>query len=560
MVKVFLPTSFLIAVLLMLGGVQQAAAEVEVTIDRNPVQVNESFQLVFSVESRPDRDPDFSELQKDFLVLSNNRSSSISIINGKYQRNVKWGLKLMAKQVGEFTIPAIRFDDESSKPFQVTVKPSSMASVPHDQLVLELVADKTEVFVQGQIILTLRLLSATDISAYQFGDIEIEELDAVIEPLGDVRQYQTRIADKSYLVLEQQFALFPQQSGRLSVTPVRAEVRLLSNLSFDPFRTGGEVRQLRSQQLFIDVAPIPAEFKGSYWLPADKVELREKWQGDLNGLVAGEPITRSITLLAEGLTAAQLPEMELLPIDGIKQYPDQAELKDNRSTSGISGRRVQKAALIPGTAGRYLVPQIKLPWWNLQTGKMEIATIPSRELIVNPAAEASKVEPPVAQVQTPVPAPAPESAPEPANRFWLWLSIALAGGWILSALYWWYKSRKSSTPTSRSISEHPDLRRIRKQLQQACSDNDAITARQALLAWGRALLAPREINNLHQLGVSLGTDLRHEIEVLNQSLYAPAAAQWRGETLGLLCRQLEKEARTQSGQAEARLLPLNPAP
>ena len=556
MVKVFLPTSFLIAVLLMLSGVQQVAAEVEVTIDRNPVQVNESFQLVFSVESRPDRDPDFSSLQKDFLVLSNNRSSSISIINGKYQRNVKWGLKLMAKQVGEFTIPAIRFDDESSKPFQVTVKPSSMASVPHDQLVLELVADKTEVFVQGQIILTLRLLSATDISAYQFGDIEIGELDAVIEPMGDVRQYQTRIADKPYLVLEQQFALFPQQSGRLSITPVRAEVRLLSNLSFDPFRTGGEVRQLRSQQLFVDVASVPAEFNGSYWLPADKVELREKWQGDLNELVAGEPITRSITLLADGLTAAQLPELELLPIDGIKQYPDQAELKNSRSTSGISGRRVQKAALIPGAAGRYLVPEIKLPWWNLQTGKMETATIPSRELIVDAAAEVSKVEPPVAQAQAPVLTP----APEPANRFWLWLSIALASGWILSALYWWYKFRKSRTPTDRSVSEHPDLRRIRKQLQQACNDNDAIKARQGLLAWGRALLAPREINNLHQLGISLGVDLRHEIEVLNQSLYAPTVAQWRGEALWLLCRQLEKDTRTQSDQADVRLLRLNPAP
>jgi len=104
------------------------------------------------------------------------------------------------------------------------------------------------------------------------------------------------------------------------------------------------------------------------------------------------------------------------------------------------------------------------------------------------------------------------------------------------------------------------LRRIRKQLQQACNDNDAIMARQALLAWGRALLAPREINNLHQLGVSLGVNLRHEIEVLNQSLYAPTVAQWRGEALWLLCRQLEKDTRAQSDQADVRLLRLNPTP
>jgi len=556
MVKTFMPVSFLVVVLLLLGGLQQVSAEVQVSIDRNPVQVNESFQLVFSLDADPDRDPDFSALQQDFLILGNRRSSGISIINGEYQRSVKWGLKLMAKQVGEFTIPAIRFDHELSKPFQVTVKPSALASVPHDQLVLELVADKSEVFVQGQVILTLRLLSATDISAYQFGDISLENLDAVIEPMGDERQYQTRIADRSYLVLEQQFALFPQQSGRLGITPVRAEVRLPSKSSFDPFRTGGEIRQLRSQPLFVDVAPIPAEFTGPYWLPANKIELREEWQGDLTGLVAGEPVTRSLSLLADGLTAAQLPELELIPIGGMKQYPDQAELENRRSANGVTGQRVQKVALIPGTAGSYLVPAINLPWWNLQSGKMEIATIPSRELIVSAAAGVSVADAPVAEVQTTV----QEAAPAAANPFWLWLSLALAGGWILSALYWWYQLRQPAAATAPSATEHPDLRQAGKKLQQACNDSDAISARRLLLTWGRALLAPRRISNLRQLGDVLGADLRHEIEVLNQSLYAPAGAQWRGQALWSLCQQLEKDARVQRDQGSAGLLPLNPAP
>lgn len=556
MVKTFLPISFLGAIFLLLSGLQQVAAEVQVVIDRNPVQVNESFQLVFSLDNNPDHDPDFSALQKNFLILGNNRSNSISIINGQYQRSVKWNLKLMAKQVGEFTIPTIRFGHEQTEPFQITVKPSSLTAVPSDQLVLELVADKTEVFVQGQIILTLRLLSATDISAYQFGDISIQDLDAVIEPMGDVRQYQTRIADKPYLVLEKQFALFPQQSGRLGITPVRAEVRLPSSSSFDPFRTGGEIRQLRSQQLFVNVAPIPAEFDGPYWLPADRLELHEEWQGDLTGLIAGEPITRNLTLLVDGLTAAQLPEITLMPIAGIKQYPDQAGLENNRTAKGISGKREQKVALIPGAAGSYLVPEINLPWWNVQTGKMETATIPARELIVNAAARAAVIEPVIAQTPT----TAPILSPVPANPFWLWMSLLLACGWILNALYWWYKSRKPGTASILSVSKHPELRGAGKQLQQACKDSDAIAARQVLLTWGQALLAPREINNLHQLGDALGADLRHEIEVLNQSLYASDAAKWRGQALWSLCQRLEKDTLAQRGQTNAGLSPLNPAP
>ena len=42
------------------------AAEVDVTLDRNIVQMDESFTAVFSASSKVDDDPDFSPLQKDF--------------------------------------------------------------------------------------------------------------------------------------------------------------------------------------------------------------------------------------------------------------------------------------------------------------------------------------------------------------------------------------------------------------------------------------------------------------------------------------------------------------
>jgi len=216
---------FLVFLLLWFGVIPALAADVEVIIDRNPVQVNESFQLVFSLDHSPSRDPDFSVLEQHFLVLGNNRSNNISIINGEYRRSVKWTLQLMARQIGEYMIPAIRFGDERSEPFKISVQPSSLGSLPNDQHVLELSVDRSEVHVQSQVILTMRLLSATDIAAYQFGKIPAQDLDLVIEPLGDLRQYQTRIADRSYLVLEQQFALFPQQSGQLDIPPVLAEVR-----------------------------------------------------------------------------------------------------------------------------------------------------------------------------------------------------------------------------------------------------------------------------------------------------------------------------------------------
>lgn len=547
----------LFAVIALLLGLwaPRIAAEVEVSIDRNPVQVNESFQLVFSLDQSPDRDPDFSSLQQHFLILGSNSSSSISIINGEYRRSVKYNLQLMPKQVGDFMVPAIRFDNERSKPFQITVKPASLSAVPQDQLVLEVMTDKDKAYVQGQVILSLRLLSAVNISDYQFGDVTIGNLDAVIEPLGKVREYQTRIADQAYLVLEKKYALFPQQSGRLEVNPVMAEVRLRSRSSFDPFRGSGEIRRLRSQPVFIDVEPIPADFHEPYWLPATKIELRETWQGDPDQLVAGEPITRGLSIIADGLTAAQLPELILPSIDGIKQYPDQPTLENSRSGDGIRGRRAQEVALIPGAEGVYRLPAIELPWWNLETGRVEIATLPRRDLIVRaPAATAAPAE---VESSPAMPAPASVPAVAAANPFWLWLSLLLACGWISTLLYWWIRRRRN-LPAPPTQAEHPSLRQARRQLQQACEAADAAAARHALLAWGRALLQPREVHNLHQLGIELGADLAAQVDLLNTSLYAKSATTWSGDELLQLCQRLERQQLSPESRASG-LQPLNPA-
>ncbi len=555
--------TILIGMLLWLAAVP-AQAEVEVTIDRNPVQVNESFQLVFSLDDTPDREPDFSSLRQHFMVLSNNRSNSISIINGEYRRSVKYVLQLMPKQIGEHVIPAIHFGNERSKPFEVTVQPSSLSSVPHEQLVLELLADRQQVPVQAQLVLTLRLLSGASLSAYQFSDLEIGGVDAVVEPLGDLRQYQTRIADQNYLVLEKRFAVFPQASGELRVEPAFAEARLSSRSGLDPFRIGGDIRRVRSDALSVEVTPIPVAFDGDDWIPASALELSEDWQGDPATLVAGEPVTRSLRLRARGLTAAQLPEIQWPAVNGIKQYPDQPRLENRRSADHIVGERVQEVALIPASAGNFYLPEIKLRWWNIDQQRVETATIPGREIIVRPAPASAAAVP--APATTPPEAATPLDEPERATtgRFWVWLSLLLAIGWAVTVALWWIglaprrQQHNARASAMMNASAAPGLRAAQAGLLHACAENDAVAVRRALLTWGQALLAPAEIDNLAALGAHLGAAMRAEIDTLNRSLYAPSGEGWQGEGLARLCRDIEQERELDERPAAPGLAPLNP--
>ncbi len=536
--------------------IQQANAALNVSIDRNPVHVNESFQVVFESDKSPDQDPDFSPLQQHFVVLNTSQNSSISIINGDYKRSIKWTLQVMPKQVGEIIVPAIHFGDDKTKPFQISVKPASSNSTGSNKgLIFELSADRDSAPVQGQIIITMRLMSNANISAYQFGDLMVNNMDVVIEPLGEVKRFQTRLGDQAYLVFEKKLALFPQQSGELSIDPVLGEVRLASqsNSIFDPFQTRGEIKRVNSSPIKLEIQPVGTTFSGQHWLPATNVRLKDVWQGDLSKLVAGEPVTRTLVLVAEGLTAAQLPALQQQDVDGLKQYPDQPLLEDQRSEGGIVGVRQQKIALIPTGGGSYQLPEISVPWWNTVSQQQEVARIPARTIQV-----AGDV---IAESQPVVVTPPAESAPvvqgvEQSSRVWVWvwLSLFLALGWLASGLVWWFGRSKKLNETSDQSPHKVNINIAYKALKQACEANDAKSVRVALLDWARAL----GLENLTRLAVYYGDPLKSQIDILNQSLYSTATNDWQGDVLWRCCVTIDVARNTSSLEDGERLAALNP--
>ncbi len=538
-------------------------AEINLSIDRNPVYANESFQLFFEADDSPDGDPDFSPLQQYFDILNTSQNNSISIINGNYQRSIKWTLQLMPKQVGEIIVPAIGFGDDSTEPFQISVKAASQSGAAPDRgLIFELSADRESVVVQGQVIVTMRLMSDTNISAYEIGELVVDRVDVVREPLGDVRRFQTRLGDRPYLVLEQKFALFPQEIGSLEIKPVLGQVRLSASSGsvFDPFQTRGEVRSVYSPPLKIQVTGIDPAFNGNYWLPAASLKLSEEWQEDMDGLVAGEPVTRTIRLVADGLTAAQLPTLIQGQVDGLKQYPDQAVLDDQRSDSGIIGVRQEKVALIPTAGGKYILPEITVPWWNIESGRQEIARIPSRTITV---AETMQSQPLVSKESVLPQAVQDEVSQQPravqqASSFWVWLSVLLACGWLANAIFWKWRQQRDSQSDQSLEPPRISLRHASHRLQQACQQNRANDAREALLNWARALPVSTEFHNLHQVSAYFGAPLKSQIEIMNNSLYGESTQSWQGAQLWKTCQAIASELGPDKSVESGGLPALNP--
>jgi hypothetical protein len=276
------------------------------------------------------------------------------------------------------------------------------------------------------------------------------------------------------------------------------------------------------------------------WLPAARLKIEEKWSGDPAEFKVGEPLTRRISITATGLTAEQLPELPAGEADGFKLYPDQPSLDNRKSETGIAGVREESVAFIPTRPGTFTLPAIEIKWWNTASGKQETARIAERAITVAPSPDAARAPVPTmptGQTQTASPDPAVPTGDITAGPVWFWLSLALALGWLLTAIAWWRLSRNNrnrgtGTAAAPRGREQADAAKLEKLLEQACDRNRPEAARDALLGWARTHWPEHPPQSLE----AIATRGRHEtlavqLRALNARLYAPASGEWDGKAL-----------------------------
>ena len=563
------PTLLLIlAAALLLFPPLGAAATITVYTDRDPAVLQESFQLTFEATGDVEGDPDFSPLEQDFQVLSTSASTSMSIVNAKITSTRQWRLALMPLRAGELLIPAISFGNEQSPPATLTVTPARSDASGRDTIFLNVQAEPQIVHVQQQVIYTVKLYRALSTSNEALSEPVVDQGEAIIELLDADRSYNTFIQGQPYSVFERSYGIYPQVSGDLLIQPVRFQAQLSSgaHFSLDPFGAGASTVVRQSEPVQLQVKPVPVAYQGQHWLPATDVKVSETWSTDPNGLVSNEPVTRTLTLTVQGLTASQLPELPELFPESFKQYPDQPALDNRNGADGITGSRQQKNAVIPVQAGAYTLPEVSLPWWNTQTQSLEYAVLPARSILVTAGAVAASgagLEAPVSTAPTGEAAGTQQAAPligeagapvSPDLTLWQWLTGLLAVAW-LSTLGYLLKTRRSA-PGPTPPAPPAKLGQARRKLARACRDNDPEQVKTALLQWARARPQGPPTTSLGDLAQHSNEHLAAELRNLSRCLYARSAEPWRGSYLWQAFLQEEQTSATKATPAHGELEPL----
>ena len=551
----YIPRQIIILIAMLVAPVV-SAVNITVTADRDPASLNESFVLTFEADGSVDDDPDFSPLNRDFQVLSTGESSNMSIINGRVSSSKTWALNVMARRAGELPIPPVAFGRDLSTPSSLTVvKEVSRGIAGYDrEIFLEVAVNADHPYVQSEVIYTVRLFRSVATANATLSDPpDVSGVAAVVEKIGEDRSYDTRRQGDLFGVVERKYAIYPQGSGRLTIGPMIFQGQISRGLSLfgNPFGRQPQTVSAQSEPITLDVKAIPAAFKGAQWLPARGMSLMEEWSEYPLQFKIDEPLTRTLTLTATGLTASQLPEFPAWPTDAFKQYPDQPVLTDDKQSDGVIGKRIEKIAMIPGRAGTYTLPEISIPWWNTVTDKLEYATIPERQIEIvasaagtdrqsgnltlapdeptqpsNLASEPGGTQKPLGEAQQSL-----DNNPQPATlRYWQGLSLILFVIWIVTLLLW-RKAKRTGKATEVADSDQSSQRILIKQIKQACLDENPARAKELLLQWGRMTWPDRLPTSIGEIANRCSEQLAIEIGILNNVLYSRTSANWKGPEL-----------------------------
>ncbi|MBH3340567.1 protein BatD [Pseudomonas mendocina] len=521
----------LLSLLLLLLAGQACAEGFFASVDR--ARLSEGETVVLTLESTdPTRfgRPDLSPLDKDFEVLGSRQVNRLSSIGDTPRASTRWILTLQPRHSGEVIIPAIRLEDAETLPITLNVE-EAVSAGDGDKLApvfIDASLDQPSVYVQAQAVLTLRIYHS--VSMYDDSNLTPLRIeDARAEQLGEPRTYEKSIGGVLHGVIELQYAIYPQRSGQLLIPGQTFSATLVDrsrNNDFLPFGPrSGKVTRVKSPDIPLQVKPKPADYPADApWLPARALGLAETWNPQPEQSQVGDSLTRRLILKVDGLSSAQLPPLPATQVDGLRRYPDQPQMDDQKSENGIIGTREEREALVPSRAGSFDLPPLEVLWWNTQTDTLERTTLSARTLQVAENPQLQNDE----QPNTPMVTTQVIEGPE----LWPWqLACALLGlTTLLGFGLWWHARRQPAI--QRAAQAGPSPRTLLDDLKRACQAGDAQATRHALDAWARQ--QPETLADMAARYVPLSDAL----DGLNGALYSETGQQWQGEELWKAIRNL----------------------
>ena len=341
---------------------------------------------------------------------------------------------------------------------------------------------------------------------------DIQVSGAILVPFESqgVRLNET-IDDEAYTGQRYELSLFPQRSGRISVSSVTVDIEIS--------QWGGKTQR----QVLQGTIP-PVNFVAKFPSGAENVQgllstsrltAEQQWEPNVSQVDVGGAIQRTIQLEAENISAMAFTPILFSASDDTDVYPQTPTLKDQYSRGTLTGRRTERVTYVFKKAGRAELPSITITWWDLKSEKLRKTVLPSRVIEISPSN--------VVQSKDMV----KEDAPN--KRQWAYIGTILVLFIILIGLFQkYFRLRWNAWRRVRNESEKAYFRRFVKAARSG-NPNDALNA---LMHWLDRIHTGDQAARLDQfLDAYSDPEVAKEAERLIQAIDPKAQTPWQGSAL-----------------------------
>jgi hypothetical protein len=411
----------LIYIVLFLACASRGVMPQSLTASASSNKIGESDQVEISFTfSGPDinsatgfKAPDFGS----FLTIQGpNQSTSMQIINGAVSGSLTYSYYLRPRGIGKYAIGSayINYKGTTLKSSPITIevvkgspKPTNNGNTVTDNsaaqnqeiaknLFIRAFADKQKAYVGEQVTITYKLYTRLSIAAQmqvsklpQYQGFWCEELETPNNISFAVENYE----GKQYRVgILKKAALFPSQSGELSVTPMELNVpvqiqkkrkqtgnSIFDDFFNDPFFGNAETvnYDAKSNTIKINAIPLPENkpdsFKGAVGQYTITSEL------DKNTTKTNEPLSLKVNIFGSGnISLLTVPDLNLPA--GMEKYDPKSSDQITRQ-GRISGKKSIEYLIVPRNAGRKEIPPVKFSYFDV--AKKSYVTISTPPYTIN---------------------------------------------------------------------------------------------------------------------------------------------------------------------------------
>lgn len=580
---------------LLLFSAVASAKGLTASVDRNQLGLGEQLALTVTLTDIKGRRPDTSGLLQNFSIDGQSQRSNYKLINGILDQEASWTFTLTPNRKGTLTIPAFKIGRFSSDPIKITVTDMPVAQSTSDDVLMEVAVSPASPYVQSQVAYIQRLYFSrplVDRAAISRPKLSKGEADIQFWGASDPR-YVTH-KGRPYQLIERYYIFYPRKAGVLEFEPSAFNGSLASSqqrndFQMNRFRNGTRVSAY-SEKASLVIKEKPASYTSEHWLPASQVTLNMNLSPRPETLEAGEPLTVTIALMAEGLKAEVLPEVKLDLPAGVKSYPEKPTFRTDKVANGMVGQRQDKIVLIANKAGEYVIPEVKVAWWSVTEDKQKVATLDAVVLKVIGGVVSQQPKPDdtsstgagagsselndkdigedqgpaegdKAELETPVEKATPLLATFSSGLMGFYqlnkrmLLIGLSVAVCLIGLAWVVLRRRKARLLSGEYQQQLATGDAMSALEQACKQNNPQTAIAALSKWAEVMgIYPATMS-----GIEMAGDARLSAAVgeLTAANYSPNPEVWSGAQLYKAASQYAQAKQT-IPQSSLGLRPLHP--